>query len=331
VSWRPRAVWLGAALGLCGVVAGAARAASELPARLPASTAGDEPLELTESGRQALQVIDADRREEQTVRSLEALSREKQQLLERAQINGRAYVRWVRLGLLPLSSGFAGFVTHANRVEALRRGLARDLARVAELDGQASTTRENLKQMRATREQLVRQVADYQRSREAVLAAEERESAYQRAFGSKSTTRHAAVYGAPAAELQARSFLELKGHMPFPVAGRAEVREVEPAEDRGPGVQLLLETGALARNVFRGRVVLIGDYSDLGRAVIVEHGSGYSTVFAHLGRVLVEVGDQVAAGAELGELAPSADGRGLLHFEVRHDGHALLPAEWLGL
>jgi septal ring factor EnvC (AmiA/AmiB activator) len=221
-------------------------------------------------------------------------------------------------------------VGHANRVESLRRALARDLARVAELDAQAQATREHLKDMRQTRAQLVRQVADYQRSRAAVLAAEERESAYQRAFGGNST-RHAAVYGAPANEAQARTFLELKGQMPFPVAGRAEVREVEPTADRGPGVHMLLEKGALARSVFKGRVVLIGDYSDFGKSVIIEHGGGYSTLFAHLGKVLVEVGDQVAGGAEIAELSPSEDGRGLLHFEVRHDGHALLPAEWLGL
>jgi septal ring factor EnvC (AmiA/AmiB activator) len=251
--------------------------------------------------------------------------------LGRATSQGRAYVRLVRLGLLPLSDGFSGFIQHANRVESLRRALARDVGRVAELEAQVNATREHLKQMRATRERLLRQVNDYQRSREAVLAAEEREAAYQRAFGTSSRTRHAAVYGAPASDVRARSFLELKGHMPFPVAGRAEVRETEPSAERGPGLQMLIEVGALARCVYKGRVVLIGDYSDLGKAVIVEHGSGYSTVYAHLGKVLVEVGDQVAAGAELGELAPGTDGRGMLHFEVRHDGLALLPAEWLGL
>jgi septal ring factor EnvC (AmiA/AmiB activator) len=92
-----------------------------------------------------------------------------------------------------------------------------------------------------------------------------------------------------------------------------------------------VEVGTIARSVFRGRVVLIGDYSDLGQAVVIDHGGGYSSLFGHLQRILVQVGDQVAAGAEVAELAASKDGRSMLHFEVRHDGVAQLPAEWLGL
>jgi septal ring factor EnvC (AmiA/AmiB activator) len=284
------------------------------------------------AGDRALEAIDADRREELVARQLETLGKEKQKLLDRTTVRGRAYVHLVRLGLLPLSNGFSGFVAHANRVELLRRALARDLSRVAEIDAQVNATRDGLRQMRLEREQLVRQVADYQRSREAVLAAEERESAYQRAFSSSGDrSAHAAVYGAPAADLQARSFLDLKGRMPFPVAGRAEVHEVEATDTRGTGVQMLVEVGAVARNVFRGRVVLIGDYADLGQSVVVDHGGGYSTLYAHLHKLLVQVGDQVAAGAEIAEIEPGRDGRALLHFEVRHDGSSLLPAEWLGL
>jgi septal ring factor EnvC (AmiA/AmiB activator) len=78
-------------------------------------------------------------------------------------------------------------------------------------------------------------------------------------------------------------------------------------------------------------VVLIGDYADLGPSVVVDHGGGYSTLFGHLQRILVQVGDQVAAGAEVAELAAGNDGRAMLHFEVRRDGVAQLPAEWLGL
>lgn len=304
-------------LGLCGVADGAL---------------GAEPDSSEAAGQQALRAIEADQREESVAHRLEELGREKQVLVDRAEVRGRAYVRLVRLGLLPLSDGFGGFVTHANRVESLRRGLARDLARVAELDAQSNAARNRLKQMRIEREELVRQVADYQRSREAVLAAQEREAAFQRAFSPDGDrTRHAAVYGAPTADQQARSFLELKGRMPFPIAGRAEVREIDASGDRGPAVRMLVEVGAIARNVFRGRVVLIGDYAELGPSVVIDHGGGYTTLFGHLQRILVQVGDQVAAGAEVAELAAGTDGRAMLHFEVRRDGVAQLPAEWLGL
>ncbi len=278
-----------------------------------------------------LAAFQADVSEEETVRRLQQIALRKRGLLERAEVRGQAYVRLVRLGLLPLSEGFEGFVSHANRVESLRRGLARDLAEVARLDDEATQAKFALRQLRARRDNMVRQLNDYQRSRSAIIAAREREDAYRRAFETGTQDGHTAVYVAKTDADGAQSFSEIKGHLPFPVEGRAEVIELEPDDNHGTRVELRVERGAVARAVYKGRVVLVGDSEDGQRVVIVEHGGGYSTVYANLQRVLVKAGDDLAAGAEIGELGFGSDGRAVLVFEVRHEGTSLLPAEWLGI
>jgi murein DD-endopeptidase MepM/ murein hydrolase activator NlpD len=279
-----------------------------------------------------LALVQADSSEEETVQRLQLISTEKERLLRRSEIQGRAYVRLVKLGLLPLSDGFSSFVSHAGRVEALRRTLARDLLRVAELDAEATASRNALREVRTRREALVRRATDYQRTRDAIVAAKEREAAYQRAFASGgSASRHTAVYVSNNEADGVASFAELKGRLPFPVEGRAEVRELEPSGTHGPRVSMLMELGTVARSVFKGRVVLVGDHDAGTRVVIIDHGSGYSTLQGNLTRVMVRVGDQVAAGAEVGELASDASGRSRLEFEVRHDGRNLLPTEWFGI
>jgi len=314
--WRP-GVLFAAVFGLAAVANGEPRSASD-DAVVPV------PPEMA--------AVQADLSEEETVRHLQLLSNEKEQLLRRSALRGRAYVRLVKLGLLPLSDGFSSFVSHANRVESLRRALARDLAKVAQLDTEATSVRNALREWRERRETLVRRATDYQRTRDAIVAAKEREAAYQRAFASNGkSSQHTAVYVSNSEADGVASFAELKGHLPFPVEGRAEVRELEPNGTHGPRVSMLMELGTVARSVFKGRVVLVGDYDGGTRVVIIDHGSGYSTVTGNLTRVMVSVGDRVAAGAELGELGSEASGRARLDFEVRHDGRNLLPAEWFGI
>ncbi len=279
-----------------------------------------------------LAAIAVDLGEEEAARLLQRISTQKQHALDRTELRGQEYVRLVRLGLLPLSGGFEDFVAHANRVESLRRGLARDLALVRELDERSAAIRLGLRRQRSKRDQLAKQAENYQRFREAIIAEREREAAFRRAFdGSSTSSSHSAVYSSGANTESAESFAGLRGRLPFPVQGRAEVRELEPTETHGPAVEMLVEVGALARSVFKGRVVMVSSEDAGLRSVVIDHGDGYSSILRHLSRVTVSVGDQLAAGAEVGSIASGPDERAALHFELRREGHSLLPAEWFGL
>jgi murein DD-endopeptidase MepM/ murein hydrolase activator NlpD len=303
-------------------------------ASLVCGVAGGQPLTVaqTDKGEPELAAIAADLGEEEAVHLLQRISTQKQRALHRAEVRGQEYVRLVRLGLLPLTGGFEDFVAHANRVESLRRGLARDMALVRSLDERSVAVRLALRNQRLHRDKMTKQAQNYQRFREAIIAEREREAAFKRAFEGKPSSRsHSAVYSAGADGDSPDSFAGLRGRLPFPVQGRAEMRELEPNDSHGPAVEMIVEVGALARAVFKGRVVMVSSEEAGLRTVVIDHGDGYSSILRNLSRVSVSVGDQLAGGAEVGLIASGPDERAALQFELRRDGHSLLPAEWFGL
>src|SRR6185436_7538907 len=93
-------------------------------------------------------------------------------------------------------------------------------------------------------------------------------------------------------------FRSLKGRLPFPVAGRAEVNRVN--RGGGPAVELVAPSGSVVRSVAAGRVSFADRYDDYGLTVILDHGDHYYSIYGSLGAADVRVGDGISAGARLG-------------------------------
>ena len=75
-----------------------------------------------------------------------------------------------------------------------------------------------------------------------------------------------------------------------------------------------------------GRVTFAGTKTGYGRVVEIDHGDGYESLYAHLGRIAVRVGAQVRRGDTLGEVGVSGTATGPnLHYEVLIDGRAVNP------
>lgn len=67
-----------------------------------------------------------------------------------------------------------------------------------------------------------------------------------------------------------------------------------------------------------------------GNLVILDHGAGWETAYAHLDRIDVVKGSCIAQGGRIGTEGSTGLSTGPhLHFEVRHDGHAVDPAPLL--
>lgn len=67
-----------------------------------------------------------------------------------------------------------------------------------------------------------------------------------------------------------------------------------------------------------------------GRMVIIDHGNGYTTVYAHLSKSLVREGQIVKRGQKIGEMGSSGKSYGQhVHYEVRKDKIALNPISFL--
>lgn len=67
-----------------------------------------------------------------------------------------------------------------------------------------------------------------------------------------------------------------------------------------------------------------------GNCIKIDHGNGYSTLYAHLDKVYVKLGQTVLQGQEIGYMGNSGNSYGgHLHFEVRKDGKKINPIPYL--
>lgn len=79
----------------------------------------------------------------------------------------------------------------------------------------------------------------------------------------------------------------------------------------------------------RGRVIFAGPLGIYGNTVVVDHGLGLMTLFGHLSRIDVAVGDQVEKGQPLGRTGTTGLAEGdHLHYEMLVHGVPVTPLEW---
>jgi septal ring factor EnvC (AmiA/AmiB activator) len=171
-------------------------------------------------------------------------------------------------------------------------------------------------------------------ARTALLAASDRALAFQRAFESSGPAQHTAVYGAGVgpsdpSEL-GTGFAAMKGRLPFPLPGRAEIRSARRSGADGPGLEMRVPRGSPVRAVYAGRVAFADTYAAYGKTVILDHGNSYYTVSANLEDVLVKAGDEVTAGTRIASVGDMGQGA-MLYFEIRVGTDTVDPAEWFGI
>lgn len=96
------------------------------------------------------------------------------------------------------------------------------------------------------------------------------------------------------------------------------------------GVDISGAVGTPVRVTGDGVVVKVEMENGYGRLIVVDHGSGLQTYYAHLSRFMVQVGQDVRRGEQIGAVGTS--GRVTaphLHYEVRIAGTPLNPMKYL--
>ncbi|MBD78468.1 MAG: hypothetical protein CL840_06080 [Crocinitomicaceae bacterium] len=94
------------------------------------------------------------------------------------------------------------------------------------------------------------------------------------------------------------------------------------------GIDLDLQVWDPVHAAFKGKVRYVGFFGGYGRVVVVRHYNGLETLYAHLHRYKVKVGDEVEPGDVVGLGGSSGQSTGShLHFECRFKGVAFDPAQ----
>jgi murein DD-endopeptidase MepM/ murein hydrolase activator NlpD len=88
------------------------------------------------------------------------------------------------------------------------------------------------------------------------------------------------------------------------------------------GIDIRDRTGTVVRAADAGTVRVAGrDTWGYGLQVLIDHGNGYSTVYAHLDAILIRAGDPVTKGQQIGTMGATGRTTGPhLHFEIWEDG-----------
>jgi septal ring factor EnvC (AmiA/AmiB activator) len=131
-------------------------------------------------------------------------------------------------------------------------------------------------------------------------------------------------------------FDALRGRLPPPVdakirSGFGRVVDARfQTETFRKGVEFDAPLGERVRASAMGEVRYAGWFRGYGRIAILDHGDEYFTVYGHLERVDVEVGEWVSAGKEIGVVGETGSLSGpSLYFEVRKGSEPLDPADWI--
>ena len=121
----------------------------------------------------------------------------------------------------------------------------------------------------------------------------------------------------------------------WPVHGRISSafgwRSISVAGNRfHGGIDIAAASGTPVRAARGGVIARAGWVGAYGFLVVVDHGGGWETRYAHLSRIDVLLGERIAQGAVVGLVGSTGASTGPhLHFEVRHNGVALDPLPFL--
>jgi murein DD-endopeptidase MepM/ murein hydrolase activator NlpD len=96
------------------------------------------------------------------------------------------------------------------------------------------------------------------------------------------------------------------------------------------GIDIVARFGSPVVATADGRVVFSGERQGYGKVVVLDHGFGYQTVYAHNSRLSVPVGTRVARGQVIAHVGKSGHTTGThLHYEVRKNGAPIDPRPFL--
>jgi len=96
------------------------------------------------------------------------------------------------------------------------------------------------------------------------------------------------------------------------------------------GIDISAPLGEVVRAAGSGDVIYTGSIKGYGQIIIIDHGGRVTTLYAHLSKILIDIGDKVKKGQTIGQVGDSGGVSSTrLHFEVRAEGKPTDPMNWL--
>jgi len=133
-----------------------------------------------------------------------------------------------------------------------------------------------------------------------------------------------------------RGFASQKGRMSLPVRG--EIVETYGKHKHpdfnsytfSKGLSISAGAGSDIKTIYDGSVIFADYFKGYGNMIIIDHGGGYFSLYAHAAKILKKVGAEVARNESVATVGDTDSSKGpLLYFEIRHQGKPVDPAAWV--
>lgn len=258
-------------------------------------------------------------------------------------------IRYMRSVLEHDKRMFAEYNQKLEELRQLKQRLEQDASRKERLKGEIASKKNEIEQEKHKKASLLSKVQGDRKSYEQSLKvlqanaarlqnmmerleAESRRRAFQRQEKPGSARK-------PPPELPPvpdRGFASQKGRMPMPVRGDVVEgfgKHKHPEFNSytfTKGIYIAAAAGSEIKAIYEGTVIFADYFKGYGNMVIIDHGGGYFSLYAHASRITRKVGSDVNRGDTVALVGDVDSTRGpVLYFEIRHQGKPQDPAGWL--
>lgn len=94
------------------------------------------------------------------------------------------------------------------------------------------------------------------------------------------------------------------------------------------GITIYSSINSSVKASYRGVIKEVGEDKTVGKYLVIDHGSGIETKYAHMNSIKVKKGDIVTKGEIIGDLSNNDEGSSLLYFQLIYMGENLNPQEF---
>lgn len=130
------------------------------------------------------------------------------------------------------------------------------------------------------------------------------------------------------------AFNKLQGRLPWPTSGKVVKRfgtDIGGSDLRYTGILIAAPAGQAVQAIYPGKVVFADRLQGFGLMLILDHGNGFMTLYAHNQTLNQKLGSTVNAGdvlSSIGNSGSTGEQPGL-YFEIRQRGKPVDPSAWL--
>jgi septal ring factor EnvC (AmiA/AmiB activator) len=161
------------------------------------------------------------------------------------------------------------------------------------------------------------------------------EARNRKSYSKKSDKKHSIPGNYPQPPVADKGFGSQRGKLTVPVSGEivSNFGKHKHAEFNSftfnNGISFSASHNADIHAVYDGEVIFADSFKGYGNMLIIDHGGGYFTLYAHTSRIVKKVGSAVKKSEIVAHVGDTDSSRGAqLYFEIRYQGKPVDPGPW---